>query len=227
MTDISIIVPVLNEFAEIDGCLDNLARWRERGHEVIVVDGGSKDRTAEAIGGRCDILIGARPGRARQMNAGAALARGRLLLFLHVDTRLPVAAEPVLAAIARSTEQCWGRFDIRLNGAHVLFRVIEFMMNWRSRLTAIATGDQAIFVTGRTFHGIGGYADIDLMEDLELSGRLRQIAKPICLTQRVWSSPRRWQKQGIVRTVIRMWCCRVAYFCGVSPGRLKGLYDTV
>jgi hypothetical protein len=139
---------------------------------------------------------------------------------------LPVSAEPVLAAFARADEGCWGRFDVVLNGRHPIYRVIEAMMNWRSRLTGIATGDQAIFTTSALFHEAGGYRDIELMEDIDLSKRLRTYVRPVCLELPVLASTRRWRAGGVVKTVLTMWCLRLAYFCGVSPARLKRLYDS-
>ncbi len=216
---ISIIIPVLNEAGSIQEFLSHLPA----SVEVIVVDGGSYDGTQKQIGLSAARLVNAERGRANQMNAGAAVAKGDLLLFLHADTHLPADFEGVLAAFARSS-LAWGRFDVRLSGRHPMFRVIERMMNWRSRLTGICTGDQAIFVRRAIFHELGGFAAIPLMEDIEISRRLRAKSWPYCASQPVTTSSRRWETRGITRTILLMWRLRLAYFFGVGPEQLVRRY---
>src|SRR5690242_17815744 len=169
---LSIIVPVLDEEAGIAATLQDLAALRARGAEVIVVDGGSRDRTVDLARPLCDRLIAAPRGRSAQMNAGAGVARGDVLLFLHADTRLPAEADRLVLAGLVQSGRPWGRFDVRIEGRHPLFPLIAATMNLRSRLTGIATGDQAIFVERAAFAAIGGFPDIALMEDIVLSRRL-------------------------------------------------------
>ncbi len=221
---VSIIIPVLNEASMLPRCLAALQALRRQGHEIIVVDGGSEDETVEMAMKRADRVVMCERGRARQMNTGARLARGDVFLFLHTDTGLPERAVELIRAALRETEKGWGRFDVRLSGAPFLLRLVETGMNWRSRLTGIATGDQAMFVRRDVFWQVGGFADIPLMEDVELSRRLKARAAPVCLRQRVITSSRRWEEKGILRTIGLMWSLRLVYFLGVSPARLAGIY---
>jgi rSAM/selenodomain-associated transferase 2 len=216
---ISIVVPVLDEAARIVAELEALQSLRAAGHEVIVVDGGSRDRSAELAAPLVDRVLRAPRGRALQMNAGARAARGEVLLFLHADTRLPPDAAS--AVLARGD---WGRFDVAIEGRHALLPVIARMMNLRSRLTGIATGDQAIFVRRTLFERLGGYAEIPLMEDVELSRRLRRVSRPVCLRLRAVTSGRRWEMRGVLRTVVLMWRLRLAYSLGADPHRLAERY---
>lgn len=216
---ISIVVPVLDEAARIVAELEALQSLRAAGHEVIVVDGGSRDRSAELAAPLVDRVLRAPRGRALQMNAGARAARGEMLLFLHADTRLPPDAAS--AVLARGD---WGRFDVAIEGRHALLPVIARMMNLRSRLTGIATGDQAIFVRRTLFERLGGYAEIPLMEDVELSRRLRRVSRPVCLRLRAVTSGRRWEMRGVLRTVVLMWRLRLAYSLGADPHRLAERY---
>jgi rSAM/selenodomain-associated transferase 2 len=220
---LSIIVPVLNEAAAIAATLDALAPLRAQGHEVIVADGGSSDGTHALIPGRADGLLDAPRGRARQMNAGAARAQGDVLLFLHADTRLPPQAD-VLVAQALQRGADWGRFDVRIAGRSRLLPLIATLMNLRSRLTGIATGDQAMFVRRTLFERIGGFADIALMEDIELSRRLRAFSPPACLRERVVTSGRRWDTHGVWRTVWLMWRLRWRYWRGEPADGLAKAY---
>jgi rSAM/selenodomain-associated transferase 2 len=220
---LSIIIPVLNEAQTLPVLLADLQPLRKRGVEIIVVDGGSSDATAELAQDGADRLLESAAGRARQMNAGAAVARGAVLLFLHADTRLPGNVEAWIDA-AMAQEHVWGRFDVRLSGQHWLLRIIEKMMNWRSCLSGMATGDQAIFVRREVFEQLDGYADIPLMEDLDLSRRLKKIARPACIDTPVITSSRRWEQNGILRTVLLMWSLRLAWFLGVSPQLLRRIY---
>ncbi len=224
MQTLSIILPVLNEADGIARALAPLQSLRAEGVEVIVVDGGSTDETTERACGQCDILIAAARGRASQMNAGAKGARGDVLLFLHADSRLPEGAPAaVRAAIARGA--LWGRFDVRIAGHHPMLKVIAFMMNLRSRLTGIATGDQAIFLTREAFSRVGGFPDQALMEDIALSRTLKTRRRPACLRPRVTTSGRRWETHGVFRTVWLMWRLRAAYALGATPDALARRYD--
>jgi rSAM/selenodomain-associated transferase 2 len=219
---LSIIVPTLDEAPQIVAALEALAPLRASGHELIVVDGGSSDGTPALAAGRADRVLQAARGRARQMNAGAAIATGDALLFLHADTRLPQdAARLVLDALA---QRGWGRFDVRIEGGPPLLAAVAFGMNWRSRLSGIATGDQAMFVRREMFAAAGGFSDIPLMEDVALSARLKRISPPACLAARVVTSGRRWERHGVLRTILLMWRLRLAYFLGARPEDLARRY---
>jgi len=221
---LSIIVPCLNEADGIAGALSALAPLRARGAEIIVVDGGSSDGTAERAAPLADTVIGAARGRAVQMNAGAACARGEILLFLHADTVLPGAADALVIDGLERTRRGWGRFDVTIAGRHPLLRIVERLMNLRSRLTGIATGDQAIFVTRSLFTAAGGYPEIALMEDIALSTLLKRFGPPLCLRHRLTTSGRRWEENGVLRTIVRMWHLRLAYWLGADPGKLALRY---
>lgn len=221
---ISIIIPVLNESAALAMQLPALQWCRQKGHELIIVDGGSTDDSVVHCEGRVDKLIESSAGRARQMNAGSAQAVNNILLFLHIDTQLPDDADQLIIQGLDSAERCWGRFDVRLSGKQLAFRVIETLMNWRSRLTGIATGDQAIFVKRDVFVAAGGYADVPLMEDILLSKMLKKYSRPLSLEQRVVSASRRWEQHGIAKTVWLMWRLRLAFFLGADPAELHRQY---
>ena len=224
MTALSIIVPALNEAEGIAEVLSALEPLRARGAEVIAVDGGSEDGTADLARPLCDRVLVAPRGRAAQMNAGAAVARGGVLLFLHADTRLPLDADRlVLSGLAH--EACeWGRFDVRIAGRHPLLPLAARLMNLRSRLTGIATGDQALFVDQQAFVAVGGFPNIPLMEDIALSQRLRRRGRPLCLSPPVVTSGRRWETHGVFYTILLMWRLRLAYFLGADPARLARIY---
>jgi rSAM/selenodomain-associated transferase 2 len=212
-------MPALNEAHGIVAALKALAPLRVGGHEVVVVDGGSDDGTPELARGFCDRVIAAPRGRAAQMNAGARTASGEALLFLHADTRLPPdAADSVLASLK---DALWGRFDVRIEGRNPLLKVVACAMNLRSRLTGIATGDQAIFVRRDAFEG---YAEIALMEDIAFSKAMRRRGAPARVASRVVTSGRRWESRGVLRTILLMWRLRLMYFLGVHPDRLARLY---
>jgi rSAM/selenodomain-associated transferase 2 len=220
---LSIVMPVLDEAATIEAALLALAPYRQRGVEVVVADGGSRDDTAALARELADGVLDALPGRASQMNAGAAAAHGDVLLFLHVDTRLPDHADRlVLDGLAQSGAS-WGRFDVRIDGGGML-GPIAAAMNWRSRLTGIATGDQAMFVTRTAFEAAGGFPAIALMEDVALSVKLKRSSKPLCLRARVTTSARRWRKHGPLRTMLLMWRLRLSYFFGADPAKLARVY---
>ncbi|MEX2240034.1 MAG: TIGR04283 family arsenosugar biosynthesis glycosyltransferase [Burkholderiales bacterium] len=216
---LTLVVPALNEAAGIERCLGAAAPLRARGHEVVVVDGGSTDGTPRLAAPLADRVIAAPRGRAAQMNAGAAAAGGDALVFLHVDTLLPEGADR--AVLVALTRRAWGRFDVRLDSPRAALGVVSFFMNWRSRLTGIATGDQAIFVRRADFPG---FPDIALMEDVALSKTMKRVSPPACLRQRVVSSARRWERDGVARTVLLMWRLRFAYWRGADPGELARRY---
>jgi rSAM/selenodomain-associated transferase 2 len=213
---LSIVVPVLNEAATIRPALEAL---RGRGLEVIVADGGSTDGTAALAAGLCDRVVSAPRGRAAQMNAGAAAATGNILVFLHADTRLPATAPAAVAAAVGT--HLWGRFDVEIDGRHPLLKVVACAMNLRSRLTGIATGDQAIFVRREAFPG---FPEIDLMEDIAFSRAMKRRGRPACLRERVVTSGRRWESRGVLRTIVLMWRLRLAYFFGARPEDLARIY---
>lgn len=221
---ISVVVPVLDEADTLAPSLRPLQSARGHGVEVIVVDGGSRDRTRCVASPLCDRLLDAPRGRARQMNAGAAAARGRVLLFLHADTRLPSGWDDLVRHALGNRGREWGRFDVRLDGAHPMLRMVERAMNLRSRLSGIATGDQAIFITRAAFREAGGFPDIALMEDVALSCALRTRSRPACLRPAAITSSRRWERNGIVRTIVLMWRLRLEYALGGDPERLARLY---
>ena len=222
---LSIVVPVLNESMQIVACLRALAALREQGAEVIVADGGSTDATAEWARPLADQTLQSPRGRARQMNDGAAEARSDMLLFLHVDTRLPPEALAAVESALANPRTHWGRFDVHIDGRPRVLRLVAWLMNLRSRASGIATGDQAIFVRRGSFLQVGGFPDQPLMEDIELSKRLRALARPACLRQRVTTSGRRWERDGVWRTIVLMWRLRWLYWIGTPPERLARLYE--
>ena len=221
---LSIVVPALNEAGGIVATLAALAPLRARGVEVVLVDGGSEDATVSLGGARCDRVVTAPRGRAVQMNAGARAARGRLLLFLHADTVLPGEADRLIIRSLDARGHRWGRFDVRIRGASRWLPLVAAGMNLRSRFTGIATGDQAMFCTRQAFDEVGGFPGIALMEDIELSARLRRLGAPACLRACVTTSGRRWDRDGPWRTILLMWLLRLAHFLGASPEALARRY---
>jgi rSAM/selenodomain-associated transferase 2 len=222
---IAIILPVRNEEAQIAACLTLLQPLRRQNCELIVVDGGSDDRTVALAEPLADRVIFSPKGRAAQMNTGAQQAHGDVLWFLHADSLPPPDAVALIRAALTDPNQHWGRFDVRLSGQHPLFRMVETLMNVRSRLTGIATGDQGLFVRRDLFEQVGGYPPIALMEDIALSRLLKQQSRPVCLRQRLTTSSRRWERDGILRTILLMWRLRLAYFFGADPDQLARIYD--
>jgi rSAM/selenodomain-associated transferase 2 len=221
---LSVVVPVLDEARHLPALLAHLARDGS-GAEVIVADGGSRDGSAELAARAPDVrLIVTGRGRARQMNAGAALATGDVLLFLHADTRLPSGAVEKIRRALADPRVVYGRFDVRFDNPRRGFRLIAGLMNLRSRLTGICTGDQAIFVRGAAFARLGGYPEIALMEDIELTRRLKRIGRLAAVRRPVTTAARRWERDGVVRTVVLMWMLRLLYLCGVDPARLHEWY---
>ena len=218
------IIPALDEAATITATLQALLPLRTRGHEVIVVDGGSHDLTVDLSRPLADRVITARAGRASQMRAGAAVATGSVLWFLHADTIPPPDSDSLILASLQQAGTAWGRFDIGFPQGRLLLRCVAWMMNQRARLSGIATGDQGLFVTRQHYDSVGGFPDIPLMEDIALSRALRRHDRPATIHQPVITSPRRWLKHGVLRTILRMWTLRLAYFLGVSPVRLAAYY---
>jgi rSAM/selenodomain-associated transferase 2 len=219
---VSVIVPTLNEEGALAATLD---RARQPGvQEIIVADGGSTDATLATAAHGADLVLAAPRGRAAQMNAGAARARGDVFLFLHADTLVPKGFARAASAACQQPGVVGGRFDVDLQPSSPLIRLTGALMNRRSRLTHISTGDQAIFIRRDVFEQLGGYADIPLMEDIDLSRRMKRAGQIACLRQRVTTSARRWQEDGVVRTILLMWSLRALYFAGVSPARLQRVY---
>lgn len=220
---LSIVLPALNEAAGIERTLMRLQPMRARGVEIVLVDGGSADNTLEQARPWVDQLLCTARGRAVQMNAGALAARGAVLLFLHADTLLPAEADrEVLSAMAKGAR--WGRFDVQIEGRARMLRVVGALMNLRSRLSGIATGDQAVFVSRQAFEQVGGFPVQALMEDIELSRRLKRLGRPTCLRARVRTSGRRWATRGVWRTIFLMWRLRWRYWRGESAEQLARDY---
>lgn len=220
---LSIIVPVLNEATRIENFLSALQIFRKQG-EIIIVDAGSQDNTIALATPLADIIIKSPRGRSKQMNAGAQAASGKILLFLHADTYLPTHA---LALVEQemSPNKLWGRFDIELSGKHFIFLVIAQLINWRSRLTGISTGDQGLFVQKQLFNQAGQFPEIPLMEDIAICKKLKLFSLPICLKAKVTTSSRRWKQFGITRMILLMWWLRLLYFFGFNPETLAQLYS--
>ncbi len=221
---LTIVIPVLNEAARLPETLAQLAGMRARGVEVIVVDGGSRDDSVAIARAAGVETVCTEPGRARQMNAGAARATEGTLLFLHADTTLPPHADAIVREALASGRHVWGRFDVTIEGRPWMLRVVAEAMNLRSRLTGIATGDQAMFMTRAAFDAVEGFPEQPLMEDVELSRRLRTLSTPACVRQKACTSGRRWEARGIWRTIVLMWRLRWAYWRGTPPDALARRY---
>ena len=234
MATVSIIIPVLNEANNLPLLFDNINKLNPNPQQVILVDGGSNDDSIDIIQSFINELMldndrkidwqmtESKAGRALQMNTGAALATGEVLLFLHADTKLPMNAIDSVSKAMKRAE--WGRFDVQIASRQPTLRLVSQMINWRSRLSGIATGDQAIFISQSLFKQIGGYPNQALMEDVELCKQLKGIAKPACLKSKVITSARRWQQHGTWRTIILMWHLRFDYWRGVSADNIKARY---
>lgn len=220
---VSVIIPVLNEAAAVPEFCSHWHELEARGAQVLLVDGGSQDGTVPLLEREGFAVIRSGRGRARQMNAGAAQATGNILIFLHADTRLPERALELVNCCLQPPH-CWGRFDVRITGRERMLAVVARCMNLRSRLSGIATGDQAIFMHRLAFARSGGFPDQPLMEDVELCARLRRQAPPVCLKARVETSGRRWERHGVGRTILLMWGLRFAYWLGVPAPALARLY---
>jgi rSAM/selenodomain-associated transferase 2 len=223
---LSIIMPVLDEAAGIGAALKALAPYRARGAELIVVEGGSTDDTADKARALADRVLRSPRGRAAQMNGGAAVAAGDMLLFLHADTRLPDNADRLIREGLARSGRVWGRFDVGFDSGGAL-RLVARMMNLRSRLTGICTGDQALFMTRAVFDGVGGFPEIALMEDVALTARLKRLSRPLSLRACVTTSGRRWRQHGVWRTILLMWRLRVGFFFGADPKSLARHYGYV
>jgi len=225
---LAIIVPVLDEFEQLSKLVAQLNK--HQAEQIIIVDGGSTDGSVEWLQQNWvstnQHLISCAAGRARQMNLGASYANQDVLLFLHADTQLPLEVKQIVCR-TQFPEHHWGRFDVAFDTPSLAMNVIAFFMNWRSRITRVATGDQAMFMHHHMFDRVGGFDDIALMEDVAMSKKLKAIAKPVCSKKKVITSTRRWEKNGLIRTVVKMWCYRFAYFVGVSPTRLARGYRNV
>ena len=221
---ISIIMPVLNEVSILPDALMHLQQYRQKGHELIVVDGGSRDGSMRIATDLADRVIISGAGRAMQMNAGVEYASHQVLLFLHADPRLPEDADTCVQAALEHERYQWGRFDLKLSGSHGLYRLLEWSINWRSALSGVATGDQAIFVRRQAFERVGAYADLPLMEDVALSKKLRRMVWPRRIRRPVSSSSRKWEREGPLRVILLMWFLRTAYFFGVHPSHLVRFY---
>lgn len=219
---VSIVVPVLNEQPMLTELIDHLHSFSDVTCEIIIVDGGSDDGSFDIIKKSGFFNLQSGPGRALQMNQGAANAEGDWLVFLHADTRLPSNAVARVSELAG--RYCWGRFDVILEGKLAGLKVVAWAMNLRSRLTGIATGDQAIFVKRKVFLDAGGFPAQPIMEDIELCKRLKLKGPPACLRDRVRTSGRRWQEQGLWRTIFLMWRLRFAYWRGVSAQAIAVSY---
>ena len=220
---ISVVVPVLNEERNLSRLTASMRSVIEQGHEVIIVDGGSTDNTLSLAYEISDKVVVSKKGRAIQMNSGASVASGDIILFLHADTCLPDDVSEIISK-AFVDNGFWGGFDVRLSNNKLVYRLIEYMMNTRSRLTSIVTGDQAIFVEKNLFEKIGGFPEIALMEDVEISRRLKNISRPVRLKHNVVTSSRRWERNGVASTILLMWKLRLFYFFGVSPEKLSQMY---
>jgi len=227
---LAVIVPVLDEAAIIAARLAALAALRSAGHCVVVVDGGSGDDTPALAAPGSDVVLAAPRGRARQMNAGAraAIASGAdTLLFLHADTTLPPDAVAAVRAGLADGRRVWGRFDVTIDGQSRWLPLVAALMNVRSRLSGIATGDQAIFVQADAFERAGGFPEWPLMEDIGLSRALKRLSPPAALRTRVVTAGRRWDAHGALRTIALMWWLRLRFFLGAKPETLAAAYTSV
>lgn len=224
MIPASIIIPALNEAGQLPDFLAGLQSLRDEGCELILVDGGSQDATCALAEGQVDRILISAPGRARQMNLGAKAAESEWLFFLHADTRLTRAAQGCLLRLAHHSSACWGRFDVSIQSRQRLLKLVAWLMNGRSRLTGIATGDQLIFVHASLFKAVGGFPDQPLMEDVEISKRLKQRYPPLCLKQKVLTSGRRWDEKGLWSTIWLMWRLRWLYWRGIPAEHLAKEY---
>ncbi len=224
MSGLSIIIPVLNEERFLTRNKERLVSLLQEGHEILVVDGGSRDDSANIARELGCKVFCTRPSRGHQLDYGANHSKNDVLLFLHADTHLPSHAAQVIVQVLTRPEQLWGRFDVRFSNPHPVFQVIAWFMNKRSCLTGIVTGDHALFIKRKLYFSCGGYMDIPLMEDVEFCRRLKKRASPVCLSEEVVTSSRRWEQNGILKTIITMWWLRLMFFLGRSPEKLTGLY---
>lgn len=223
---LSIIIPCLNEADTIRKTLRPLQMMRKRGHEIILCDGGSTDNTTELANNLIDQCIQCKPSRSLQMNTGASYATGDVLCFLHADTIAPENIDQLITETLNFSTKIWGRFNITLSNPHWKYKIISMFMNLRSCMSGVATGDQGIFICRNIFHKLSGFADIPLMEDIEISKRLRQISRPLCIRKApLETSSRRWEAHGIYKTILLMWQLRLRYFLGTPATALAKLYQ--
>jgi rSAM/selenodomain-associated transferase 2 len=223
---LSVIVPMLDEESAIADTLSAL-RSGAPDAEIVVVDGGSADRSVELARPLCDVLVTSARGRAIQMNAGATRATGDVFAFVHADTLVPATFASDIDAALADSRVAGGRFDLRLDDPHPLCRLIGILINLRSRLSRTATGDQAIFVRRNVFQQLGGFPLIPICEDLAFARRMKRSGRVACLRSQVVTSARRWRRRGILRTVLTMWTIRALYLAGVTPARLARIYADV
>ena len=224
MSKLSIVIPVLNEEKFLTRNQEMFTCLLKDGHEILVVDGGSQDnslKTAYELGCR---VFSTRASRGHQLHYGAERSKHELLLFLHADTLLPLNAAQAIVQTLSKPNQHWGRFNIRFSNSRLVFRIIAWLMNKRSCLTSIVTGDHAMFIRRECYFNCGGYSDIPIMEDVEFCSRLKKNKAPACLSDEVITSSRRWEQKGICCTVLMMWKLRLMFFFGVSPEKLVKLY---
>jgi len=224
---LSIIIPTLNESRTIAHTLLALQPLKQAGHQIILVDGGSTDDTLAQAGSLADLVLSTARGRASQMQFGALSADGDMLWFLHADTVPGSKAVGQVEQLSTRLKNRWGYFQVSFREKSILLAMISRLMNLRSRLTAVGTGDQGIFVSRELYDAVGGFDDIPLMEDISLCKKLRKISRPRCLSGTLQTSARRWLNNGIIRTILLMWCLRFAYFVGVKPNALARFYTTV
>lgn len=219
---LSIVIPMLNEASELPDLLGHLLPLTRCGVEVILVDGGSRDRSVVMTRTAGFCVLDCAPGRARQMNTGARASAGDVLLFLHADTRLPEGAVIAIAEAIRTRQ--WGRFDVQIDGKPWALRIVAALMNWRSRTSGIATGDQGIFMTRSAFDAVDGFPEQPLMEDIEMCRALKRLGRPASLALRVVTSGRRWEKRGVWRTITLMWWLRWRYWLGTPVEKIARAY---
>ncbi len=220
---ISIIIPVLDEEEHISSALESIERLNGE-KEIILVDGGSIDNTVDIVKKKGVILLSSQKGRGHQMNRGAEIANGETLLFLHADTKLPDNAFLEIERIIKGSENIGGRFNVKFDDDRFIFKLIAFLMNWRSKLTGIFTGDHAIFIRKDIFKDIGGFLEIPLMEDIAFSKKMKRGGRVVCLEDNVITSARKWKEEGIIKTILMMWFLRFLYFFKISPKFLSKIY---
>jgi len=222
---ISIIIPVFNEKQQLPELLERLLVVTAYGHEIIIVDGGSTEKyePVDSVPGLK--MLTAEKGRARQMNVGALHAEGEIFWFIHADSGFLYPLESYLRSLTELSERQWGRFNVRLDGNRRVYRLIEWMMNWRSSLSGIATGDQGIFVHRQLFNEAGCFSDIAIMEDIDLCKKLKKFSSPVIKKRCLTTSSRRWEQGGVLRTIFLMWKMRVLFFFGWDPDKLVKMYD--
>lgn len=221
---VSILIPALNEAENLSRLLPTLQVARRDGHEVILCDGGSQDDTLAIAAQYADRVLSTARGRALQMNTAAQHATGSVLIFLHADTQPPPNFATLVCEQLKTSGRPWGHFDVALDTRRPTLKLVQAMMNRRSRWTGIATGDQTIFLLRGVFLRVGGYPNIALMEDIALSRALKKVGPPIVLHTKVRTSARRWEQHGIWRTILTMWRLRLAYWLGADPDKLAAQY---